>query len=90
MHKPTKPKLDEGIATPLVDAITPVVERTANRVTDGIHSIARTMNRSAGVFSERRLAATGAVRDAVTAHPMRAIGMTLLAGLALGFFVRRH
>ena len=86
----SKLKHAEGIATPLVEAVTPVVERTANRLTDGIHSLARRVNDGAEVFSKRRLAATGAVRDAVTAHPMRAIGMTLIAGLALGFFVRRH
>ena len=86
----SKLKQAEGIATPLVEAVTPVVERTANRLTDSIHSLARTVNDGAEVISERRLAATGAVRDAVANHPMRAIGMTLLAGLVLGLFMRRY
>jgi ElaB/YqjD/DUF883 family membrane-anchored ribosome-binding protein len=30
------------------------------------------------------------VRDAVTANPMRAIGVTLAAGLVLGLFMRKR
>ncbi len=82
-------KNDEAVA-PLVEAITPAVERTANRVVDAVRSLVETVSHGVDALAEQRQGAATAVRDAVTANPMRAIGVTLAAGLVLGLFMRKR
>lgn len=82
-------KHDQGTAGQFAEAVTPAVERTANRLVEATQALAHAAGNGLDALSDRRQAALGACRDAVVANPLRAVGATLLAGLALGLLMRK-
>lgn len=76
-------------AARVVDAVAPTVQRTANRVVDATHTLAHAAATGLEKLSDRREAAVGACRDTVTASPLRAVGVAVVAGLVIGALLRR-
>lgn len=76
-------------AARIVEKVVPAVQGTVDRVVEATHTLADAATRGIETLSHRRDAAIGAVRDAVVARPLGAIGVAVLAGLVLGALLRR-
>lgn len=77
------------IANRIVDAVTPAVQGTANRVAETTQTLAQAAADGLEKLSDRRQAAVGACRDTMLAHPVSALGVAVLAGLLLGALMRK-
>ena len=73
----------------IVDAVAPAIQGTANRLVETTHTLAHAAADGLEKLSDRRQAALGVCRDSVVAHPVRALGVAVLAGLLLGALMRR-
>lgn len=80
----------ESTASQFVEAVKPAVERTAERVVEASGAVANAVGTGIDALAQRRQIMLGAVRDTVTASPLRAVGITLFAGLVIGLLMRRH